>query len=82
MPKSESVTSQVVSKYQEICRLTDELAALLNQIEPGGTLDEITIKREGLKPLRIGYTLKPLIVSVVDGDKKFIVRVEMGNSAH
>ena len=73
---SKTVEARIIQKYRQLHKTLLQLVDELQVLEPGGTLmDDIVIQIEQSGPLRIAYSAEPLVVSIADGGKKFIVRV-------
>lgn len=72
----ERAESRVVNKYHKLYKPLIELVDALQDLEPGGTLvDDITITRKEDEKIRITYVPKPVMLTIADKDRKFILRV-------
>jgi hypothetical protein len=72
----ERAESRVVNKYHKLYKPLIELVDALQDLEPGGTLvDDITVTRNEGEKVRITYVAKPVMLTIADKDRKFILRV-------
>jgi hypothetical protein len=72
----ESAKAKVVHKYQKLYPILMELVDLLQLLEPGGTLvDDVTILRKDNGGVRIAYVARPVVLTIDDGKRRFILKV-------
>lgn len=72
----ENAEAKVVNKYHKLYKPLIELVDALQDLEPGGTLvDDVSIVRGEDKAVRIAYVAKPIMMTITDKNKTFILRV-------
>ena len=76
-PSKERAESRVVNRYHKLYKPLIELVDSLQDLEPGGTLvDDIEISRsEGNKQVHIEYVAHPVMLTINDNDKTFVLRI-------
>jgi selenophosphate synthetase-related protein len=68
--------ARVVSKYRKLYAPLIELVNALQDIEPGGTLvDDVTLMKKEDGSVRITYVAKPIMLTISDKNRVFILRV-------
>jgi hypothetical protein len=71
----ETAEARVVHKYNKLYKPLIELVDALQELEPGGTLvDDVVLENNGEK-VRIAYAARPIMLTIQDKDKAFILRV-------
>lgn len=72
--------ARVVNKYHKLYKPLIDLVDALQELEPGGTLvDDVSIAQGEAGKIRIAYVAKPVMLTISDGDKVFILRVIPGD---
>ncbi len=72
----QTAEARVVRKYQKLYKPLIELVDSLQNLEPGGTLvDDVVIKKKDSGGIRIAYAAKPVMLTINDGGKVFILRM-------
>jgi len=71
---------RVVQKYHKLYKPLIDLVDTLQRIEPGGTLvDDVTFSNKtdehGESKVRIAYVARPVMMTIKDGNRTFILRV-------
>ena len=68
---------RVIRKYHKLYVPLVELVDALQNLEPGGTLvDEATFTTKEDGHIQIAYKARPVQMVIVDGERKFRVRVD------
>ena len=68
--------TRVVNKYHKLYQPLIELVDSLQDLEPGGTLvDDVSIYRDEDKKVHIAYVAKPIMLTITEQDRVFILRV-------
>lgn len=72
----QTAEARVVRKYQKLYKPLIELVDSLQNLEPGGTLvDDVVIKKKDSGGIRIAYAAKPVMLTIKDKDRIFMLRV-------
>lgn len=76
----ETAEARVVHKYHKLYKPLIELVDSLQILEPGGTLvDDVTfIDKPEDRKIRIAYAARPVMLTIRDKDRTFILRVMEG----
>jgi hypothetical protein len=80
-PSKERAESRVVNRYHKLYVPLIELIDALQDLEPGGMLvDNVKIgKSEADKTVRVEYSAHPIILTIKDGNRAFILRIAETN---
>ncbi len=72
----EAAQAMVAKKFYELYSPLVELINALQKLEPGGTLvDGIILKRDEGGHIHIEYVAEPIMLTIIDKEKKLILRV-------
>jgi len=73
----ETAEFRVVNKYHKLYEPLIDLVNALQLIEPGGTLiDNVTLTEKSTESkVEIAYTARPVMLTIKDKDRTFILRV-------
>jgi len=72
----EIVEARVVQKYHKLYAPLIALVDELQNLEPGGTLvDDVSIVNTERGMVRVAYIAKPVMLTITDKNKVFILRV-------
>ncbi len=72
----EVAEARVVQKYNKLYKPLVELVDTLQILEPGGTLvDDVSFMQNDDGTVRIAYIAKPMMLTITDGDRVFILRM-------
>lgn len=72
----ETAEARVIHKYHKLYKPLIELVDALQNLEPGGTLvDDVTLMENKDGSTRIAYVAKPIMLTITDKNRVFILRV-------
>lgn len=80
-PSKDRAETRVIHKYHKLYMPLMELVDALQDLEPGGTLVDDTVIMKNDEKIRIAYAARPVMLTIKDKDRMFILRVVEGNSA-
>jgi hypothetical protein len=72
---NDQAKARVAEGYRELYRPLMELVDALQDLEPGGTLIDDAVVMRDKQEVRIAYVARPVMLTIRDEDKTFILRV-------
>lgn len=72
----DTAEARVITKYHKLYKPLVDLVDALQYLEPGGTLvDDVSIVHGKDNRVRIAYVAKPIMLTITDKNRVFILRV-------
>ncbi len=78
---NDQAKAKVAERYRELYRPLMKLVDALQGLEPGGTLIDDAVVMRDEKEVRIAYVAHPVMLTIRDEDKTFILRVIEGTKS-
>lgn len=78
---NEQTKARVTERYRELYGPLMELVDALQDLEPGGTLIDDAVVMRDKQEVRIAYVARPVMLTIRDEDRTFILRVIEGTKS-